>query len=245
MLCKHAASPPNTNKVCYCCSRNFFSIFHAFLHSWQRRVPLMPSIWMQQHPLGWPVNLKVTSQNVDHIVDNCVHVQSHTESYPVHWSWSASRAWWESLEQFHQSCHRLVPSGCWRMKTGPLKLDILTQLADLTMMSLTHIYATQLKFWIDSTNWQDGENWGKQGVMTKQGRVQELHKQLAGYYKLDLSMLPANSVPVGPSTRDVEIQQWQWNDWVRLENKWGEAGEHFRLCNQWSVLSPPLLSTHS
>ena len=31
-----------------------------------------------------PVDLKVSSQKVDHIVDDCVHVRSHTESYPVH-----------------------------------------------------------------------------------------------------------------------------------------------------------------
>ena len=61
------------------------------------------------------------------------------------------------------------------MKTGPMP----TPPADLTVVSLTHATAVQLKFWIDSANRQDGGKQEKRGVMTKQGRVQELREQLA------------------------------------------------------------------
>ena len=37
-------------------------------------------------------------------------------------------------------------------------------------------------------------------------------------------MLPANPVPIGPSARDAEIQQQQWDDRMRLGEEWGEAG---------------------
>ena len=43
---------------------------------------------------------------------------------------------------------------------------------------------------------------------------------------------------MGASTRDAEIQQRQWDDWIRLGDEWGEAGEHFRLCKQQGAVYP-------
>jgi len=66
-------------------------------------------------------------------------------------------------------------------KNRTFNLDMPTPPADLTVVSLTHAHAAQLKFWIDGVNRQGGGSRGKRGAMTKQGRAQELREHLAGY----------------------------------------------------------------
>lgn len=99
--------------------------------------------------------------------------------------------------------------------------------ADLTVLSLTHATAKQLRFWIDGANREAGS--GKR-VMTKQGRVQALREKLAEYYRIDLSKLPPKPMPPGPSPIDAGIQQRQWDGLIQLGEEWAEAGESFRLC---------------
>ena len=89
---------------------------------------------------------------------------------------------------------------------------------DLTILTLTHTTGAQLKYWINSVNWEVGKQ-----VLNKTGRVDDLRQKLAGHYGLDLSQLPAVPVPARPSTHDAEIQRRQWDHLRQLGEAWKEA----------------------
>jgi len=79
-------------------------------------------------------------------------------------------------------------------------------------------------------------------VLTKAGRVDEIRRKLADYYSLDLSSL-SSSVPVqaGPPTRDMEIQNRQWEHLRELGEEWKLAPDSFWLCGRQGAyaVSPP------
>jgi hypothetical protein len=98
---------------------------------------------------------------------------------------------------------------------------------DITVLSLTHAKGAELKYWINGANRAAGKQ-----VLTKSGRVEELHQKLADHYGLDLSSPPSASAPVGPPTRDMEIQRRQWNHLRELGEAWKEGPDSFQLCEK-------------
>ncbi|KAJ7446056.1 hypothetical protein FB451DRAFT_1412416 [Mycena latifolia] len=64
--------------------------------------------------------------------------------------------------------------------------------ADLTVASLTTASGSQLDFWIDAANKK-----AEKKVLVKTGRVDARRERLAGYYGLDLSVMPV-APTIGP-----------------------------------------------
>ncbi|KAJ7066767.1 hypothetical protein B0H15DRAFT_794362 [Mycena belliarum] len=98
--------------------------------------------------------------------------------------------------------------------------------AGLDIVSLTGASGSQLDFWIDAVN----KNAGKK-ILTKTGKVDIRRDRLAGYYGLDLSVIPA-APTIGPIPHDVDINKRQWAHLRLLGAEWAEkdsANIPFRL----------------